>query len=141
MISIMEGKPESNIELLQEGNESPMFWELIGGKKEYLSNSMLPVGKKPRIFQFSGATGVIEVCEIFNYCQDDLENSSVFLLDCYNAIYLVSTVLFNSTNCNSSFFFNMLVVWKSFTSFNKSDCNGNSPKLCEESSRWKVHNR
>jgi hypothetical protein len=44
--------------------------------------------KRPRFFQFSIGAGVVESFEIFDYCQDDLDQTAVFMLDTWDKIYL-----------------------------------------------------
>lgn len=82
---------EKNVTVMNEGSETPEFWEKLGGKAEYpkigdISNPELPA----RLFQITdsvtGGHG-INVVEIFNYDQEDLCDDDVMLLDTYREVY------------------------------------------------------
>jgi len=74
---------------VQEGHEPPAFWSSIGGKGNYASEGYLYESQRePRLFSMSNASGVFKVEEIFSFSQDDLDPDDVFLLDCYNQVFV-----------------------------------------------------
>ena len=82
----------ADVETVAEGAEPDAFWSAIGGKKDYakFAEGEMPAGD-PRLFQIcdvaAGGLGVA-VEEIFNFCQDDLVDEDVMLLDVVNEVYL-----------------------------------------------------
>ena len=74
-----------------EGEESDLFWEVLGGKTEYSSQkeaaNVIP-GFEPRLFNVSNASGFMWVKEVPNFIQEDLINSDVFFLDCYHTVFI-----------------------------------------------------
>lgn len=73
--------------VVEEGKESADFWKALGGKKEYPIKNR-PLKRPKRLFQCSIGTGVFEVHEIHNFCQDDLVNDDAMILDAYDEIYV-----------------------------------------------------
>jgi len=74
---------------MQEGNETDKFWSLLGGKKIYADNPEFEQQDiKARLFQCSDATGTFRVSEIPNFCQDDLINDDVMVLDAYHEVFV-----------------------------------------------------
>jgi hypothetical protein len=70
-----------------EGSEPSEFWNLLGSQNE---RPKIPISKKRRslrLFEFSNATGVVAVEEIYNFCQGDLVDSSVMMLDAEDCVY------------------------------------------------------
>eukprot|EP01126_Amoeba_proteus_P049270 TRINITY_DN5750_c0_g1_i2.p1 TRINITY_DN5750_c0_g1~~TRINITY_DN5750_c0_g1_i2.p1 ORF type:complete len:1043 (+),score=243.74 TRINITY_DN5750_c0_g1_i2:209-3337(+) len=74
----LTGKPE--IIHLKEGEESELFWTLLGGKKPYFNKSV-EFRTKPRLFEFSNATGVVDVEEELDWNQDALDSNKVMVVD------------------------------------------------------------
>jgi len=65
-----------------ESQEPPSFWLLLGGQASYdrsLTRDHQPL--QPRLFRCSNATGAFKVIEIIDFCQDDLSNDDVMMLD------------------------------------------------------------
>jgi hypothetical protein len=74
---------------VEEGSETTKFWGFIGGKQEYATTKdMSEAPRDPRLYSCSNATGQVVVEEIFDFCQDDLDNSDVFLLDVWSEVYV-----------------------------------------------------
>ena len=74
---------------VQEGSEPPPFWKGLGGKGAYASEGYLYESQRePRLFSMSNASGVFKIEEIFSFSQDDLDPDDVFLLDCYNQVFV-----------------------------------------------------
>jgi len=83
------GEASNNVEVIQEGNETDGFWTLLGGKKPYADNPEFEQHDiKARLFQCSDATGIFKVDEIMNFCQDDLINDDVMILDAYHEVFV-----------------------------------------------------
>jgi len=84
---VLKGKRKT--ETVQEGHEPKPFWDALGGKGDYASEGWLYEGdREPRLFSMSNASGVFKVEEIFSFSQDDLDSDDVFLLDCYNQVFV-----------------------------------------------------
>jgi len=74
---------------VKEGQETPAFWSAIGGKGSYASEGYLYESERePRLFSMSNASGVFKMEEIFSFSQEDLDPDDVFLLDCYNQVFV-----------------------------------------------------
>jgi len=76
---------------VNETIESDEFWQLLGGKQDYatsvyLKNDVKP--REPRLFQCNDSTGVFTVTEMYNFCQDDLLDEDVFILDTFSEVYV-----------------------------------------------------
>lgn len=89
-------KPDMQSKPQKEGTESELFWNALGGKKDYSSQKLVKdISKDPQLFACSfskgtlmGFTGALEVREIFNFTQDDLMTEDVMILDCHSEIYV-----------------------------------------------------
>ena len=86
------GVGSSRVERIAEGREPDWFWANIGGKKpyaEFAPEGMPP--QDPRLFHVSDAPrarpGVV-ADEVFNFCQDDLEDDDVMLLDVVSEVFV-----------------------------------------------------
>ena len=86
------GVGSSRVERIAEGREPDWFWANIGGKKpyaEFAPEGMPP--QDPRLFHVSdapaGGAGVL-ADEVFNFCQDDLEDDDVMLLDVVSEVFV-----------------------------------------------------
>eukprot|EP01127_Copromyxa_protea_P006780 TRINITY_DN16767_c0_g1_i1.p1 TRINITY_DN16767_c0_g1~~TRINITY_DN16767_c0_g1_i1.p1 ORF type:complete len:856 (-),score=218.45 TRINITY_DN16767_c0_g1_i1:48-2615(-) len=75
--------------VIDEEAEPEEFWKELGGKAAY-SNEPHRQSRdlKVRLFQCSARTGVFKVIEILNFCQDDLDDDDVMLLDTYREVYI-----------------------------------------------------
>jgi villin 1/advillin len=84
---ILQGKRK--LVILEEGKEHEDFWNTLGGKGEYASEGFLyENAREARLFQCSNASGQFKIDEIFNFSQDDLDQSDIFWLDTYNELYV-----------------------------------------------------
>lgn len=75
------------VESIEEGDEPDAFWEMLGGKKPYFDG----YGQErvtPLLYSFTNATGVVTGEQVFDFCQEDLEEDQVYLLDATHEIYL-----------------------------------------------------
>ena len=86
------GLASTDVEVIDEGAEPDIFWAPIGGKKPYAEfGEGYEAPQEPRLFQICDATvgGSGVACEeIFNFCQDDLCDDDVMLLDVTNEVFL-----------------------------------------------------
>lgn len=82
--------PDSKLIQMDQNAEKDFLWKLFGlnamnaAPIKKFTKSQLDQQKKridPILYQFSGATGVVDVERVYNYSQDDLDIFSVFLLD------------------------------------------------------------
>ena len=72
-----------------EGTEKDQFWTALGGKSEYPeTGSADEIAREPRLFEGSTKTGTFTVEEIPNFCQEDLSNDEVYLLDTYTQLFV-----------------------------------------------------
>uniref|UniRef100_A0ABM5GMP5 Villin-like protein n=1 Tax=Pogona vitticeps TaxID=103695 RepID=A0ABM5GMP5_9SAUR len=74
-----------------EGQEPAEFWAALGGKAPYSSDKRFQeeVSKyQPRLFECSNQTGRFIMTEILDFCQDDLDEDDVMLLDTWEEIFL-----------------------------------------------------
>lgn len=82
-------KGERELKPVEEGKEPSNFFDKLGGPDEYASEGWLAEQERePRLFQCSNASGKFNVEEIFNYSQEDLDVSDIFILDCYNEVFV-----------------------------------------------------
>lgn len=74
----------------KEHEEVQEFWDALGGKTEYLSVKDLGIapGFEARLFHCSNAHGYFHMKELYNFCQEDLNNHDVMVLDTFNTIYM-----------------------------------------------------
>lgn len=84
-------KQPGSTQTFKEGSEPEEFWAALGGKSEY---SQVKEGNnahpdfEPRLFACSNSSGFFFCKEVVNFTQEDLVNSDVMMLDCWNTIYL-----------------------------------------------------
>ncbi|XP_038611701.1 villin-like protein isoform X2 [Tachyglossus aculeatus] len=74
-----------------EGQEPSHFWEALGGRAPYASDKRvqeLKVQYQPRLFECSNQTGRFIMTEMVNFCQEDLDEGDVMLLDTWEEIFL-----------------------------------------------------
>uniref|UniRef100_A0A7M4E4U6 Villin like n=1 Tax=Crocodylus porosus TaxID=8502 RepID=A0A7M4E4U6_CROPO len=74
-----------------EGQEPAEFWVALGGKAPYANNKRLQeptMRYEPRLFECSNQTGRFIMTEIVDFCQDDLDEDDVMLLDTWDEIFL-----------------------------------------------------
>jgi len=78
------------LEVLDEGEEVPGFWNTLGGWAEYFCDQQFlqKYREKPRLFCFSNQTGRFAVSEVYEFFQTDLNLANVYLLDTYHEVYL-----------------------------------------------------
>lgn len=60
---------------------------MFGLKKERPNVTISKKRRNLRLFEFSNATGVVDVEEIYNFCQGDLVDTSVMMLDAEDSVY------------------------------------------------------
>lgn len=82
-------KPNVQSKPQKEGTETEQFWDLLGGKSEYLSQK---IGKEqesdPRLFSCDFSKGDLKITEIYSFTQDDLMTEDIFILDCHSNIFV-----------------------------------------------------
>nr|XP_019707183.1 villin-5 isoform X3 [Elaeis guineensis] len=82
-------KPNVQSKPQKEGTETEQFWDLLGGKSEYLSQK---VGKEresdPHLFSCDFSKGDLKITEIYSFTQDDLMTEDIFILDCHSNIFV-----------------------------------------------------
>ncbi|XP_077159180.1 villin-like protein [Paroedura picta] len=74
-----------------EGQEPAEFWLALGGKAPYASDKRFQdtaPNYQPRLFECSNQTGRFIMTEIVDFCQDDLDEDDVMLLDTWEEIFL-----------------------------------------------------
>uniref|UniRef100_A0A8C0G469 Villin like n=1 Tax=Chelonoidis abingdonii TaxID=106734 RepID=A0A8C0G469_CHEAB len=74
-----------------EGQEPVEFWAALGGKAPYASDKRFQestVRYEPRLFECSNQTGRFIMTEVVGFCQDDLDEDDVMLLDTWEEIFL-----------------------------------------------------
>ncbi|GFQ05695.1 villin-4 [Phtheirospermum japonicum] len=82
-------RPNSQSKLQKEGAESEQFWDLLGGKSEYLSQKIARKAESdPHLFSCTLTKGDLKVTEVHNFNQDDLMTEDVCILDCQSDIYV-----------------------------------------------------
>ncbi|RLW11486.1 hypothetical protein DV515_00001292 [Chloebia gouldiae] len=74
-----------------EGQEPAEFWEALGGKAPYASEKRFQeqiTHYQPRLFECSNQTGRFIMTEVVGFCQEDLDEDDVMLLDTWEEIFL-----------------------------------------------------
>lgn len=74
-----------------EGQEKENFWNVLGGKKEYVNDKRLQeveTNHPARLFQMSNASGRFTVDEIPDFTQQDLVSDDVMILDVWDTVYV-----------------------------------------------------
>ncbi|XP_006890717.1 PREDICTED: villin-like protein [Elephantulus edwardii] len=82
---------KKNEEIVLEGQESPQFWEALGGPAPYSSNKRLPKEAssfQPRLFECSSQMGSLVLSEVTFFSQEDLDKHDVMLLDTWEEVFL-----------------------------------------------------
>uniref|UniRef100_A0A8C8SR12 Villin like n=1 Tax=Pelusios castaneus TaxID=367368 RepID=A0A8C8SR12_9SAUR len=72
-----------------EGQEPADFWVALGGKAPYASDKRFQepaVRYQPRLFECSNQTGRFIMTEVVGFCQDDLDEDDVMLLDTWEEV-------------------------------------------------------
>nr|XP_029121595.1 villin-5 isoform X4 [Elaeis guineensis] len=89
MQAIQVDPPNVQSKPQKEGTETEQFWDLLGGKSEYLSQK---VGKEresdPHLFSCDFSKGDLKITEIYSFTQDDLMTEDIFILDCHSNIFV-----------------------------------------------------
>jgi len=84
-------KTDRDPEIVYEGQEKAIFWNLLGGKGPYKDQRVLKEADREfaiRLFHGSNATGNFRLQEILNFSQVDLVEEDVMLLDIGDAIFV-----------------------------------------------------
>ncbi|XP_020369141.2 scinderin [Rhincodon typus] len=75
-----------------EGEEPDVFWNALGGKKEYQTSALLQSSAddfQPRLFACSNKTGCFIIEEVpGEFTQDDLAEDDVMLLDVWDQVFV-----------------------------------------------------
>ncbi|NXD39893.1 VILI protein, partial [Copsychus sechellarum] len=74
-----------------EGQEPAEFWEALGGRAPYASEKRFQeqvTHYQPRLFECSNQTGRFIMTEVVGFCQEDLDEDDVMLLDTWEEIFL-----------------------------------------------------
>ena len=80
------GRP---FEVVQEGQETEHFWNVLGGKADYPKASKVEYATvEPRLFILSDISGSLKAEEINSFSQTDLVHDDVALLDAYYELFL-----------------------------------------------------
>ena len=83
---LVKGK---SLTVIEEGSEPDKFWQMIGGKADYLRSGIEEeAARDPRLFVCSTETGRFTVEEIDDYNQSDLDPEAVMLLDTYAEVFI-----------------------------------------------------
>ncbi|KAL2898696.1 Villin-1 [Bienertia sinuspersici] len=89
MQAIQADLPAWQPKSLREGGEPDEFWTALGGKAEYPREKKIRKHiEDPHLFVCNYSEDDFKVKEIFSFTQDDLTTEDVFILDCYNEIYV-----------------------------------------------------
>lgn len=75
---------------LNEGAETDDFWAALGGKGDYVSSNdqMMNPDFEPMLFEISNLSGYMNMKPVPAFSQQCLLNVDVYLLDCFNTIYI-----------------------------------------------------
>ncbi|OCT75442.1 hypothetical protein XELAEV_18030622mg [Xenopus laevis] len=74
-----------------EGQEPAEFWVALGGKAPYTNDKRFQeqlVQYSPRLFECSNQIGRFVMTEVVDFCQSDLDEDDVMLLDTWEEIFL-----------------------------------------------------
>ncbi|ETN79136.1 leucine Rich repeat-containing domain protein [Necator americanus] len=75
------------VEVIKEGEEPDEFWEYIGGKKKYETDSSF--FRYTRLFRCTNEKGYFAVSEkTVDFCQDDLDDDDIMILDNGDLVFL-----------------------------------------------------
>jgi Leucine-rich repeat (LRR) protein len=85
--NILQEQGYTKVQVLEQGRENDVFWDLLGGKDFYYDKNPT-IRVSPRIFQCSEASGITTIEEIVNFYQDDLDGGDVMILDAYSEMYV-----------------------------------------------------
>uniref|UniRef100_A0A5K3ERA7 Protein flightless-1-like protein n=1 Tax=Mesocestoides corti TaxID=53468 RepID=A0A5K3ERA7_MESCO len=80
-------QPQTEVEIVPEGEEPDVFWTALGGKHSY--DKTAEYMQYARLFRLSNDAGYFHASEkCADFCQDDLVNDDVMMLDTGDQIYL-----------------------------------------------------
>ncbi|KAL5109592.1 Protein flightless-1 [Taenia crassiceps] len=80
-------KSDTKVEMLSEGEEPEAFWTALGGKGKY--DNTADYMQYSRLFRLSNDAGYFHASEkCADFCQDDLVNDDVMMLDNGEQVYL-----------------------------------------------------
>lgn len=81
------GPVSKSVSIVREGEESEDFWRLLGGRKEYDTDSSFM--QYTRLFRCSNDKGYFSISEkCTDFCQDDLSDDDIMILDNGNQVFL-----------------------------------------------------
>jgi len=82
-------KKNVKIEMFEEGTGPIEFWQFLGGKSKFYQEAPPDGSKYPiRLFHCNYASGIFNIEEELDFCQDDLADTDVNILDTYYCVFL-----------------------------------------------------
>eukprot|EP01124_Arcella_intermedia_P030131 TRINITY_DN6517_c0_g1_i1.p1 TRINITY_DN6517_c0_g1~~TRINITY_DN6517_c0_g1_i1.p1 ORF type:complete len:621 (+),score=193.20 TRINITY_DN6517_c0_g1_i1:188-1864(+) len=85
----VEDLQQAEIKEFHEDQEPHEFWDLLGGKTEYLNFPELQHNvKEPRLYHCSNSSGTFQVEELYNWSQEDLMMDDIFILDIFSCVFV-----------------------------------------------------
>eukprot|EP01124_Arcella_intermedia_P017089 TRINITY_DN2376_c0_g1_i4.p1 TRINITY_DN2376_c0_g1~~TRINITY_DN2376_c0_g1_i4.p1 ORF type:complete len:1396 (-),score=564.67 TRINITY_DN2376_c0_g1_i4:42-4229(-) len=78
-------KGTAELTIVEELKEPKEFWDLLGGKKNYLN---VPYKMEPKLFECKNDLSVFMCDRIYDFAQDDLQKTKLFILDTFNEVFL-----------------------------------------------------
>lgn len=75
-----------SVKIFKEGEEPEEFWKLLGGRADYDTDADFM--KHVRLFRCSNDKGYFSITEKVDFCQDDLADDDIMILDNGNQVFL-----------------------------------------------------
>eukprot|EP01128_Nolandella_sp_AFSM9_P007444 TRINITY_DN407_c1_g2_i1.p1 TRINITY_DN407_c1_g2~~TRINITY_DN407_c1_g2_i1.p1 ORF type:complete len:1053 (+),score=344.92 TRINITY_DN407_c1_g2_i1:22-3159(+) len=76
---------EAKVEIVKEGEETPAFWEALGGKKEYLTQY---ADFLPKFFYCDNKLGHFSATRIYDFVKTDMNMHKHAIIDTFHNVYL-----------------------------------------------------
>jgi len=80
-------KPEVEAITIEEGKEPIDFWNLFSERLDY-DKTVIPANLYSRLYHCSTSSGEFRCEEILNYCQSDLDDTDLMILDCVVCLFV-----------------------------------------------------